>query len=131
LIKTFSESPVDCAGWRFSFFVHAELKKMNAAKARKAKRYSIKSILLNHCFNLNRRKDCRSTGISVLAHLMVMTYSAPPFRSVNDRPSSGSDRSRAMQGDDFAISSVPNPCGGACAVDLHKHFPISSLIRPD
>jgi hypothetical protein len=56
------------------------------------------------------------TGISVLAHLMVMTYSAPPFCSANHRPYSGSDRSWAVQGDDFAISSVPNPCGGAYAV---------------
>ena len=49
---------------------------------------------------------------------MVMTYSAPPFCSANDRPYSGSDRSWAVQWDDFAISSAPNPCGSAYAVGL-------------
>jgi hypothetical protein len=61
---------------------------------------------------------------------MVITYSAPPFCSANDWPSSGFDRSWAVQEVDFVISSVPNFCGDACAVDLHKHFKPEILNLP-
>jgi len=33
-----------------------------------------------------------------------------------------------VQGVDFAISSVPKSCGGACAADLHKYLPLPVLL---
>jgi len=33
-----------------------------------------------------------------------------------------------VQGVDFAIPSVPKPCGGACAVDLHKYLSLPVLL---
>ena len=59
---------------------------------------------------------------------MVVSYSPPPCCSAKDQVLVQFRRSWSAQGVALAISSVPKPCGGACAVDLHKHFPVPALL---